>query len=53
MAFWDKFKKIGGKFPIKMGSRAFYVWIAYQAIKGTITLTLIWIPLFHLWWKHR
>ncbi len=30
-------------------ARMFWLWIAYQAIKGTITLTLIWIPLFLLW----
>jgi hypothetical protein len=27
----------------------FWVWIAYQSIKGMTTLLLIWIPLFLLW----
>lgn len=29
--------------------RLFWLWISYQAIKGAITLTLIWIPLFLIW----
>ena len=28
----------------------FWVWIAYQSVKGLITTSLIWIPLF-VWWK--
>ena len=31
----------------------FWAWIIYQAIKGTITLSLIWIPLFLVWWNTR
>ena len=27
----------------------FWVWIAYQSIKGMTTLTLIWIPLWLVW----
>ncbi len=30
-------------------ARMFWLWMAYQAIKGSLTLTLIWIPLFLLW----
>jgi len=29
--------------------RFFWWWITYQAIKGILTLSLIWIPLFMLW----
>ena len=29
--------------------RFFWWWVGYQAIKGMITLTLIWIPLFLIW----
>lgn len=29
--------------------KMFWLWISYQAIKGSLTLTLIWIPLFLLW----
>lgn len=29
--------------------RFFWWWVAYQAVKGTITLSLIWIPLLLLW----
>ena len=34
---------------LRAGRRAFWIWIAYQSIKGTLTLLLIWIPLFLLW----
>jgi len=27
----------------------FWVWIAYQSIKGLITTSLIWVPLIMLW----
>jgi len=43
-AFWKKFKKPSKKF--------FWAWIAYQAIKGTLTTSLIWIPLIWAWF-HR
>ncbi|PIZ30433.1 MAG: hypothetical protein COY40_04655 [Alphaproteobacteria bacterium CG_4_10_14_0_8_um_filter_53_9] len=29
----------------KHGKRAFWIWITYQAIKGTLTTSLIWVPL--------
>lgn len=29
--------------------RFFWWWVGYQAIKGALTLTLIWIPLFLIW----
>ncbi|MEM9738448.1 MAG: hypothetical protein AAF829_01155 [Pseudomonadota bacterium] len=32
--------------------RLFWWWIAYQAIKGAITLSLIWIPLFLIWFRN-
>ena len=30
----------------------FWLWLSYQAIKGSLTLTFIWIPLFLLWRKN-
>lgn len=27
----------------------FWLWIGYQSVKGTLTLTLIWVPLFLAW----
>ena len=33
--------------------RFFWWWIAYQAVKGIITLSLIWIPLLLLWLRTR
>lgn len=33
--------------------RFFWWWIAYQAVKGTITLSLIWIPLLLIWLRSR
>jgi hypothetical protein len=29
----------------------FWVWIAYQSVKGLITTSLIWVPLILLWLK--
>jgi len=29
----------------------FWLWIAYQSVKGILTLSLIWIPLLFLWWS--
>jgi len=29
--------------------KMFWAWIAYQSIKGTLTLSLIWVPIFYLW----
>lgn len=36
------------------GKQLFWVWIAYQCIKGTITTTVIWIPALYYWmhFKH-
>lgn len=34
----------------KPGKHMFWAWIAYQCIKGTMTTTFIWIPLFLVWW---
>ncbi|MCR9268644.1 MAG: hypothetical protein NXH72_01525 [Hyphomonadaceae bacterium] len=34
-------------------ARFFWWWIGYQAIKGIITLSLIWIPLLLLWLRSR
>lgn len=33
----------------KPGKQAFWLWIAYQATKGVITTTFIWIPLIYAW----
>jgi len=33
--------------------RFFWWWIGYQAIKGMLTLSLIWIPLLLLWLRSR
>jgi hypothetical protein len=29
----------------KPGKQMFWAWIAYQTIKGTLTTSLIWVPL--------
>lgn len=31
----------------KLGKRSFYLWIAYQTIKGTLTTLFIWVPLIY------
>jgi len=34
----------------KPAKNVFWAWIAYQTIKGTLTLSFIWIPLFYYLW---
>lgn len=34
------------------GKNAFWLWIAYQCIKGTLTTTFIWVPLLYVWFHH-
>lgn len=41
-AFWRRFRR-----TIR---RYFWLWIAYQTIKGSLTLSLIWLP---IWWSVR
>ena len=36
----------------KSGKKLFWAWIIYQAIKGVLTTSLIWIPLLYAW-LHR
>ena len=43
--FWQKLKK--------PGKSAFWVWVGYQAVKGTLTTSLIWIPLIWAWIQHH
>ena len=38
---WRRFKK--------PGKNMFWAWIAYQTIKGTLTMSFIWIPLLWAW----
>ena len=33
--------------------RLFWWWVGYQAIKGILTLSLIWIPLLLIWLRSR
>ena len=33
--------------------RFFWWWVTYQAVKGIITHTLIWVPLLILWLRSR
>ena len=35
----------------KPGKQMFWAWVGYQAVKGTLTTFLIWIPVWHLWLK--
>ncbi|MCA9735914.1 MAG: hypothetical protein H6861_08465 [Rhodospirillales bacterium] len=47
----DKRKSFFSMFK-KPGKHMFWAWIAYQTIKGTLTTSLIWIPLFWMWMGH-
>jgi hypothetical protein len=29
--------------------KLFWAWVAYQALKGTTTMAVIWIPLIYAW----
>lgn len=37
------------KFLKKPTKNMFWAWIAYQTIKGTLTTSLIWVPLIYAW----
>lgn len=34
----------------KQSKKLFWMWVAYQTIKGTLTTSLIWIPLMMSYW---
>lgn len=33
------------------GKQAFWLWILYQTVKGTLTTALIWIPMAYVWFN--
>lgn len=41
---WKRFKAPAG--------HLFWVWVGYQAVKGTLTTAFIWIPMLYLWFQH-
>jgi hypothetical protein len=43
----ERFKKFK-----KPGKNMFWAWIAYQTVKGTLTTSLIWIPLIYAYFHH-
>ncbi|GGY49324.1 hypothetical protein GCM10007148_17280 [Parvularcula lutaonensis] len=47
----DPVKGLVFKRAAQGGRKAFWAWIAYQSIKGTLTLSLVWVPLLIAWWK--
>jgi len=43
----------GFKLPNKPSKKnMFWAWVTYQAIKGTLTTTFIWIPALIYWLQH-
>ena len=44
-SFWQKLANLRKSKGGKLGGKLFIVWIVYQAVKGTLTTSLIWIPL--------
>jgi hypothetical protein len=36
-------------FLAKPGKNMFWAWVTYQAVKGTLTTSFIWIPLIWAW----
>lgn len=51
LAAIKQYLRIEKRPAVKAGSRVFWVWIAYQTIKGSLTTSLIWIPLLATYWK--
>jgi hypothetical protein len=33
----------------KPSKKLFWAWVTYQAVKGALTTSLIWIPLIYAW----
>jgi hypothetical protein len=36
---------------MRPGKEVFWIWVTYQAVKGILTTTLIWVPALMLWLK--
>ena len=49
----QKKRKFFEKYSKKFGKYSFVAWIVYQSVKGTLTLTFIWAPMFYYWFTHR
>ena len=58
----DFFKSLKSKISMKKPSKdemkkgskkLFWIWIGYQTIKGSITMTFIWAPLIWMWIKSK
>jgi hypothetical protein len=32
--------------------KLFWLWVGYQAVKGTLTTAFIWIPMIYMWFQH-
>jgi len=45
-------KKIMASRHTKSGKKLFWAWIAYQSVKGTITTSLIWVPMIYYYFSH-
>jgi hypothetical protein len=37
----------------KPSKKLFWAWIAYQTVKGTLTTSLIWVPMIYAWLHHH
>ena len=44
-----RLKNLGGWLK-ENKKKLFWWWVAYQCVKGILTTSLIWIPLFYMWW---
>ena len=47
---WGRIKAVWPRFRALL-RRYFWLWIAYQTIKGTLTLCLIWLPIWWAFWE--
>lgn len=45
---WARVRALGAYLKANR-ARLFWAWIAYQSVKGALTLSFIWIPLILVW----
>lgn len=50
--WWSRLRKLGAVLKARR-KELFWAWIAYQSVKGVITLSIIWIPLILVLWRGR
>ncbi len=54
LSYWQKFKALGVRLKAtkSKSKKIFWIWIGYQTIKGSLTTSLIWIPMLYAYFHH-